>query len=120
MIENRLCLNKKNKYELPDNTRIQVYQSSKKVKRLNITPSFEPDICLKGWGNVWQVEEREKSNYQIWIKSDNKDLLRFIMKYKIRKRGVSALSINVHQIKKIILEEFYNKRGCDIEEEDYR
>lgn len=114
-------LNKKTELKLPDNTKIQVYQSSDKVKRLNITPTFKPDICLKGWGKVWDIEECRKSNYQIWIKSDNKELIEFIKRYKVAKRGVSAQSINVHQIKKIILEEFYNKKeGRDVDEEDYR
>lgn len=106
-MENRLELNKKKVYELPDNTKVQVYQSSDKVKRLNITPDFEPDICLKGWGSVWDIEECRKSNYQIWVKSDNKELIEFIKRYNIIRRGVSAQSINVYQVKKIILEEFY-------------
>ena len=109
-MENRLCLNKRPVYELPNNTRVQVYQSSDKVKRLNITPDFEPDVCLKGWGNVWKVEDCKKSNYQIWIKSDNNDLIDFIREYKVVKRAISTQSINVYHIKKILLEEFYGEK----------
>ena len=110
-MENRLCLNKKPVYELPDDIKVQIYQSSEKVKRLNIAPNFEPDICLKLWGNSIKVEEKYKSNCQIWIKTDNKDLINFIKEYKIIKRAVSTQSINVYHIKKIILEEFYGVKN---------
>lgn len=106
-MENRLKLNKKPKYELPDNTRVMLYKNQEGYKS---HPNFEPDICLKLWGNSIKIEEKYKSNCQIWIKTDNKDLINFIKEYKIVKRAISAQSINVYHIKKIILEEFYNEK----------
>lgn len=106
-MENRLKLNKRPVYELPDDTRVQIYQSSEKVKRLNITPDFEPDLCLKIWGNSMKVEEKYKSNNQVWIKTNNKDLVDFIKKYKVDRKAVSIQSIGVNDVKKIILKEFY-------------
>ena len=110
-MENRLYLNKKPVYELPDNTRVQVYQSSDKVKRLNITPNFEPDICLKVWGNSMKVEEKYKSNCQVWVKTDNEDLINFIKNYNPQRNSLSTLSIGVNDVKKIILEEFYGVKN---------
>ena len=121
-MENRLCLNKRPVYELPDNTQVQIYQRSDTVKRLNMRPRFEPDVCVKVWSNYIKTEDKCVSDNQIWIKTDNKDLIDFLKRYKSINQSISTQSFNVWKIKKIILEEFYNKqsKGCDIDEENYR
>ena len=50
-MENRLCLNKRPKYELPDEVIIGSYHYSKNEKRYN-EPDFEPDICINAWGDI--------------------------------------------------------------------
>ena len=44
-MENRLELNKKIRYELPDEVIVGEYRYSKDIKGYN-EPSFEPDICI--------------------------------------------------------------------------
>ena len=109
-MENRLELNKKPIYELPDEVLVGQYQKAVNTIKGNTEPDFMPDICLKGWGKVWSIEEYKSSNYQIWIKTDDNELINFIMNYEIKLCGVSSPSICVSMVKKIILEEFYNKR----------
>ena len=103
-MENRLELNKKPVYELLDNTTVMLYKNQ---EGYNSHPNFEPDLCLKLWGNSMKIEEKYKSNTQVWIKTDNKDLIDFIKKYKVDRKAVSTQSIGVNNVKKIILEEFY-------------
>ena len=104
-MENRLELNKKPSYELPDNTRVMLYKNQEGYKS---HPNFEPNLCLKIWGKSMKIENKYESNSQVWIKTDNKGLINFIRNYNLQRNSLSTLSIGVNDIKKIILEEFYN------------
>lgn len=107
-MENRLCLNKKPVYELPDNNILV-----KRYRRNAEIPNFEPNIVIVGFGrNIGEITAKDKHVNQIWIKTTNKELYNFIKAYDWRgiynKAPNATLSINT--FKKIILEEFYNKR----------
>lgn len=107
-MENRLCLNKKKVYELPDEVVIKSY------KRNYSNISFEPDLCLVQWGRNLGEECKKGSHLkELWIKSNNVDLLEFIKSYNFKKLRANApnYELAVNDLRKIILEEFYNKRG---------
>lgn len=110
-MENRLELNKKNIYELPDEVLIDTYEYSTDKKRYR-EPVFAPDVCICIWGRVGKVESPRSSSKQIWVKTENKDLMDFIMDYNWKKEAhkTTILNLNVWKFKKIILEEFYNKK----------
>ena len=110
-MENRLCLNKKPVYELPDGVKVGHYQKSINTTKGNTEPNFEPNLCLRIWGKSIKIENKYESNGQIWIKSSNKELIEFIKNYKIKFYGVSSPSISVALVKKIILEEFYGVKN---------
>lgn len=111
MIENRLCLNKKPIYELPDDVLIGFYNKYNDVERCLI-PKFEPDICLNTWGNM-SISTKKESSRQIWVKTKNKELLDFIRNNDWSKylKYTTYKYINIWLFKKIILEEFYNKNN---------
>lgn len=103
-MENRLCLNKKPKYELPDEVIIGLYD------RGYYCPKFEPDICISAFGTIG-IREPKQTVTQIWVKSENKELIEFIKNFKfmdnaIKKTG-KAYRMSINQFKKIILKEFY-------------
>lgn len=108
-MENRLELNKKPKYELPDEVLIGQYNVRCVAK--TTLPPFEPDICVNAWGRLGNIEPKKYTKNQIWIKTNNKELITFIKNYNFKNYKnrfvVPVLSIN--DFKKIILEEFYNK-----------
>ena len=100
-MENRLCLNKRPKYELPDEVLVGEY------RRTCPSPKFEPDICITTFGNI-EVKDKEATCLQIWIKTDNKDLIEFIEKYDWDiNQSMTFNSITKTDVEKIILEEFY-------------
>lgn len=114
-MENRLKLNKRPVYELPDEVLVGEYLRTVKV------PAFKPDICLTSFGSL-RIKEAKKTVKQIWVKTENKDLLDFISKYNwednLRKKLICQsksssckFNLTVSRFKKIILEEFYNKRA---------
>lgn len=107
-MENRLYLNKKPKYELPDEVLIGVYEKRNPPRR-DIVPDFNPDICLNVWGKIGEIEEKYATKNQIWIKSKNKELLEFIENkdFKDSKNYFIAPVLSANAFKKIILEEFY-------------
>ena len=103
MIENRLCLNKRKTYVLPDEVVVGLYD------RGYTKPNFKPNICISAFGTIG-IREPEKTVTQIWVKTDNKDLIEFIEDFNFqnklgRIRNAHRLSMN--NFKKIILEEFY-------------
>ena len=106
-MENRLCLNKKPKYELPKDVKVGFYNKYNDVERCLI-PRFIPDICLNTWGDM-SIGEIKSSSRQIWIKTENKELLDFIKNNNWSKylQYTTYKYINVWLFKKIILEEFY-------------
>ena len=113
-MENRLCLNKKPKYELPDEVIVCEYTYSRDIKRYR-EPNFEPDICINNWGDILgEVIPKKSKALQIWIKTDNKELIDFISNfnwYSVCPNSVNATPVlNLWKFKKIILEEFYNKK----------
>ena len=107
-MENRLCLNKKIRYELPDEVLIGVYEKRNPPRR-DIIPDFSPDICLNVWGKIGEIEEKYKTKTQIWIKSKNKELLEFIENkdFKDGKNYFIAPVLSVNTFKRVLLEEFY-------------
>lgn len=108
-MENRLCLNKKPVYELPDDVLVDRYT------RYSKTPNFEPDICLSSMGSNLRVREKDETFKQIWVKTNNRNLIDFIKKYDFNKCCNSSTNSRVYlevwKFKKILLEEFYNKKG---------
>jgi hypothetical protein len=112
-MENRLCLNKKPVYELPGEVLIELYEYQVKDLSRNKIPDFEPDICINIFGCLGVKEPRTTAG-QYWIKSNNKELLKFIENYDFEKlvknKITNAYTLPLWQLKKIILEEFYNKK----------
>lgn len=104
-MENRLELNKRPEYKLPDDVMIEYCNLNK--NRYNI-PNFKPDICISFTGTIG-VTPIYKTKKQYWIKSNNKDLIHFINNYKWKNvsTGINSKSIPLNTFKKIILEEFY-------------
>lgn len=110
-MENRMNLNKKKIYELPDEVLIKNYGWRRKNPSI---PNFEPDICVGAWGSpIGQTQEKASKTSQIWIKTDNKDLINFIKEFDFESyiKGIGSKKIECWKFKKIILEEFYNKKG---------
>lgn len=106
-MENRLELNKRPVYELPDEVVVGEYRMRPDIKRCK-TPDFEPDICLNSKYNV-KVSNKGNASDQIWIKSDNNRLIEYIKKCDFNKHlnSVSIKHLYLWKFKKIILEEFY-------------
>ena len=109
MIENRLCLNKKPIYELPDDVLLGFY--NKLNTKPSIIPNFKPDICFNNWGSLGAGLPKETSR-QYWVKTDNQDLIEFIRAYNWNNcvYSIGSPFIPKWLFKKIILEEFYNKQ----------
>lgn len=107
-MENRLHLNKKPEYILPDEVIVDEY---KRMKTGDYVPSFTPDIALTAFGSI-RIKKPKATNSQIWIKTNNKELLNFIKEYdwesKLNKI-TNAYSLGLWKFKKILLEEFYKK-----------
>ena len=102
-MENRLCLNKRLVYELPDEVIVGEY------RRTCPSPKFEPDICISTYGTV-KVRSKKDNCMQIWIKTDNKELINFIKTFNFENKlnkTTNAYRMNINIFKKIILEEFY-------------
>ena len=106
-MENRLCLNKKPKYELPDEVIVGEYIYSK-------YPDFEPDLCINNFPRNFKIDKKERTVKQLWIKTDNKKLISFIINYNWNNTVISTTSsvrhLTLPLFKKIILEEFYNEK----------
>lgn len=113
-MENRLELNKKPVYELPDEVIIELYEYQKKDLSRNKIPNFEPDVCLNIFGCLG-VKEAKATAGQYWIKSSNNELIDFIRKYNFEKlvknKITNAYTLPLWQLKKIILEEFYGDKN---------
>ena len=105
-MENRLGLNKRPKYELPDEVLVDRYD--RYLDKKGILPDFEPDICITAFGNIKLVEARRTCE-QIWVKTDNKKLIDFIENFDFESRlnKITVFRLNLWRFKKIILEEFY-------------
>ena len=106
-MENRLELNKRPEYKLPNEVTIGFY--NRRNNKPSIIPDFQPNICFNSWGDIGVKEEKATSR-QYWIKTDNKKLIKFIEDYRW---GDHINSIGTPYIpkwlfKKILLEEFYN------------
>ena len=105
-MENRLNLNKKKVYELPDEVVVGFY--NKFNKKPSIVPNFKPDICLNSWGGL-VIKQAKSTTRQYWIKTNNKNLIDFIKNYDWNKVAddVTTPFLPFWKFKKIILEEFY-------------
>lgn len=109
-MENRLYLNKRPTYELPDEVIIGEYIKRPNVKHCR-TPNFKPDICLNTKYKI-ETGEKKSSSDQIWIKTDNLKLIEFIKEYDFSSKVISMSIKHLYmwKFKKIILDEFYNKK----------
>lgn len=110
-MENRLCLNKRPVYELPDDTKVVAYVNTEKRTR-NI--NFIYDVCITSMYNYIPLKKSNCKN-KILIKTDNVDLINFILNYDFNSiRGKSKISVRkglkVSEVEKIILEEFYGRK----------
>ena len=114
-MENRLCLNKRPTYKLPDNVMVGNYDWRRNKPTI---PNFEPDICINIFGCLGVKEPRATAG-QYWIKSNNKELLRFIENYDFEKlvknKITNAYTLPLWQLKKILLEEFYGVKKWRID-----
>lgn len=108
-MENRLELNKRPVYELPDEVIVSRYDSYI-YKKKGLRPNFEPDLCLNAWGDILgeSLKKMSKSK-EIWIKTDNKNLINFLKNINYYEYSPTSGTpyISPCLIKKIILEEFY-------------
>ncbi len=105
-MENRLCLNKRPTYELPNEVIIGEYARRKKNPSI---PNFEPDICITNRGSI-KIKEKYETFSQIWVKTDNKEFIEFIKTFDFESRLnkiTNAYIMNINDFKKILLEEFY-------------
>lgn len=105
-MENRLELNKKPKYELPDEVEVGLYVRHKKE------PPFKPDICITNYARNIKIDTVVgRTVEQIWIKTNNKELLEFIYSFNwnsvIKSAITSARHLTLPLFKKVLLEEFY-------------
>ena len=109
-MENRLELNKRPVYELPDEIVVDTYLRQNKGDYI---PSFKPDICITSFGSI-KLKEPKSTNRQIWVKSNNKELIEFLKNYKWESKLnkiTNAYMLNMWQFKKILLEEFYQVKN---------
>lgn len=107
-MENRLELNKRPTYELPDKDVL-----IKSYKRNYSNLDFEPDLCLVQWGRNLGEECKKSSHLkELWIKTDNKELISFLTSYNFRKLRANApnYELAISDVKKILLEEFYGEK----------
>ena len=105
-MENRLCLNKKKVYELPNEVLIGEYR-----KKVNQIPKFEPNLCINRWGisRFCSIGYKFERYFQIWVKTENKDLISFIKTYDFKStiKSIGSPRLTLYEFKKILLEEFY-------------
>lgn len=104
-MENRLKLNKKPNYDLPDEVEIKTWLSSMPRRK---QPRFKPDLILSIFLDIKEIDISDGGT-QAWIKTDNKELLKFIRTYNWNILSISNKNLPLWRIKKIILEEFYNR-----------
>lgn len=111
-MENRLNLNKRPSYELPSDVIIEEYIQRPDIKRCK-TPKFEPDICINTKYNV-KIDNKCNKTDQIWIKTDNKELIEYIKQTDFNtyiNKSISIKQLYLWRFKKILLEEFYGKQN---------
>lgn len=94
-MENRLCLNKKPVYELPGD--VMIGQYTRRNKKEDVVPNFEPDICISAFGTIG-IREAKQTVTQIWVKSNNKELIEFIRNFRflnvIKKSWYNISNVN--------------------------
>ena len=110
-MENRLRLNKKKTYKISDEVIIGEYRDRLDTKQ-KLIPKFEPDVVIASKYNI-RISSKYKTKNQIWVKSENKELLDFIKKYNFNNtRSISDNNnLSITRLKKIILEEFYGVKN---------
>lgn len=108
-MENRLELNKRPTYELPDEVLVGLYMKNYQ------DVDFNPDLCINAWGDILGAKTCGKQKAkEIWIKTDNKDLIDFISNfdwYSVCPNSLNSPELSLWKFKKILLEEFYG--GCN-------
>ena len=116
---NKLKLNKRPKYEIPEDVLIGEYLRGKGGK----IPNFEPDIIIVSWGRRIKLSLEKFSHVkQIWVKTDNEELKEFILNYDFNKvlytTNNGSKNLTVNKLKEILNSEFYkgNRRNTHNEE----
>ena len=84
-MENRLCLNKKPTYKLPNEVIIEEYRKDYRV------PNIKPDLVLSCYGTV-KVDTIYRTSTQLWVKSNNKSLIDFLTAYNFKKNLCYTIS----------------------------
>ena len=105
-MENRLELNKRPVYELPDEVLVGEYRRRGLLEK---KPNFKPDLCLNKKYDI-KISDKYKDTDQIWIKTNNKELISFIKEHNFNKyisKAVLVKQLSLWKFKKILLEEFY-------------
>ena len=104
-MENRMGLNKKPVYELPDDVLVGDYRKGIK------TPDFEPDLCINTWGSgTGKIYNKYETTRQIWVKTNNEELKECIKNIDFKKHMMSTnglYTLSLWKFKKIVLEEFF-------------
>ena len=105
-MENRLELNKKPILNLPKMTMFRVQPSTHNIEEEYI--KWKPDIriCSYGAGNIGKILKDDFKSQEIWIISDNKELIEKINSFNWReyalKRIIGAPSLSQQSVKEEI------------------
>lgn len=105
-MENRLGLNNKPKLKLPNMTMFRVQPSTHNVKEEY--ERWNPDIriCSYGAGSIGKILKDDFKSQEIWIISDNKELIEKINSFNWREyalnRKVGTPSLSQQSIKEEI------------------
>ena len=113
MIINNKYLNSKPVYDIPEDVQVGIYRRGGS-KVIELTPGFEPNICINAWGTI-RVKEYKETAFQICVKTPDDGLLNYLKEYDWWLLNSSTFG-NLHkisgcakwQIEKIISEYYAN------------
>lgn len=91
-MENRLCLNKKPILKLPNMTIFRVQPSTHNIKEEY--KKWNPDIriCSYGAGSIGKVLKDDFKSQEVWIISDNKELIDKIKTFNWREYALNRIT----------------------------
>ena len=88
-MENRLELNKKPVLNLPNMTMFRVQHSTHNIKEEYIKWNPDVRICSYGAGSIGKILTDDFKSQEIWIISDNKELIEKIKSFNWREYALS-------------------------------